>query len=427
MTIEPNQDLPTAPTDTPRLPVNGGLDSHSGSSITPKTAGVGPTPHLFNYPWAQGRTVLVSPLLVLGLVASIGLTILGVLLSGSWFGTLILFVGTITGLVLSLQVLAPQLQVYFANLLTGSVPLFLAGTALFVALVGVLKLLGVDRPIAAWYAQANWDALGALGEIFGALGQIMIAVLAVYVAWRQYVISRDLTIQQNTITQQQTIDAYFQGIAELVLDDEGLLEDWPQERAIAEGRTAAILTSVDATGRAKVLRFLSRARLLSPLKRDQRLGRPILDGSGGYAEDRPYGTRVIDLGIMLAGADLSHTDLRWVDLSDSNLIRAKLNDCELVKANLARTILVNATLRNADINNAKFFYGKVATASPRSRIEPPDYRTGAHTGAVVENADFTNVEDMSEEQRHYICAWGGSSTRATVPGGCGDIPNKLGR
>ncbi|MBE9031398.1 pentapeptide repeat-containing protein [filamentous cyanobacterium LEGE 11480] len=425
MTMEPNQDLPPARLESPQPLLTTEIDQRGAEGLVRPTP-VGPSASLFAYPWAQGRDVATPPLVVLGLIGSIVLITISFFLGG-WFGTIMLLIGTIVALGLSLQVLAPQLKEYFANLLTGNAPLFLAGTALFAGLVGGLKLVGVDRPIAVWYAQANWNALGALGEVFGALGQIMIAVIAVYVAWRQYVISKDLTIQQNTITQQQTIDAYFQGVSELVIDDEGLLEDWPQERAIAEGRTAAILASVDALGRAKVLRFLSRARLLSPLKRDQRLGRPILDGQGGYAEDRLYGVRVIDLGIMLAGADLSKTDLRWSDLSDANLIRSNISDCELVKANLARTILVSATLRNSDINGARFFYGKVETASPRSRVEPPDYRTGAHTGAVVENTDFTNVEDLSEEQRQYICAWGGTKTRATVPGGCGDIPNKLGR
>jgi len=37
-------------------------------------------------------------------------------------------------------------------------------------------------------------------------------------------------------------------------------------------------------------------KLLTPLKRDSRLGRVILNGSGGYAEDRIYGVRVINLG-----------------------------------------------------------------------------------------------------------------------------------
>jgi uncharacterized protein YjbI with pentapeptide repeats len=305
--------------------------------------------------------------------------------------------------------------------------ILLASIGLGLGLVGLLQSVGAGRWISFQLADANWDAIGALGEVFGALGQILIAVLAVYVAWRQYVISKDLTIQQNTITQQQTIDTYFQGISDLVLDDEGLLEDWPQERAIAEGRTAAIFSSVDAIGKAKILRFLSRAKLLSPLKRDQRLGRPILDGVGGYAEDRVNGTRVVDLGVMLAGSNLEDSDLRWVDLSEANLIRANLSNCELVKSNLARSILVGAKLTNSDLNGAKLFYGKLETASPRSRTEQPNYRTGEHTGAVVENADFTNAEDLSEEQRCYLCAWGGEKTRSTIPGGCQGIENRLGR
>lgn len=305
--------------------------------------------------------------------------------------------------------------------------LTLAIATLLLAALTLIRFTGTSDEIANWLSGLNWEAVGASGEVVGALGQILIAILAVYVAWRQYVISKDLTIQQNLITQQQTIDSYFQGISELVLDEEGLLEDWPQERAIAEGRTAAILSSVDGNGKAKVVRFLSRSRLLSPLKRDRLLGRAILDGAGSYEEDRLYGTRVIDLGVMLAGANLSQTDLRWTDLSDINLIRANLHRADLVRANLSRTILCDADLSQTDLMGARFFYGPVETATPRSRTDLPDYKTGLHTGAVVENADFTNAQRMSEEQRYYCCAWGGSKTRRTVPGGCGNIPNQLGR
>ncbi|OLP19800.1 low-complexity protein [Leptolyngbya sp. 'hensonii'] len=306
-------------------------------------------------------------------------------------------------------------------------PLIIAAIGLILTLIGFLQIVGVNQALIAWLSQPDWDALGALGEIFGALGQILIAVLAVYIAWRQYVISKDLTIQQNTITQQQTIDAYFQGVSDLVLDEEGLLEDWPQERAIAEGRTAAILASVNAEGKAKVIRFLSRAKMLTPLRRDRRLGRAILDGIGGYEEDRLHGVRVIDLGVMLARSDLSDTDLRWTDLSEANLVKANLARCDLVKANFSRTILYGANLQNTDLEGVRFFYGRLEKASPRSRTEPPDYTTGVHTGAVVENADFTDAEDLGDEQRYYLCAWGGTKTRGTIPGGCQGIPNLLGR
>jgi uncharacterized protein YjbI with pentapeptide repeats len=306
--------------------------------------------------------------------------------------------------------------------------------ALIAAIIGLGWIFGLYGLISSQVAKIQWDIIGSLAEWTGALGQILIAVLAVYIAWRQYIISRDLTIeqnrlttQQNILTQQQTIDAYFQGISDLALDDKGFLEDWPQEQAFAVGRTAALLSSIDAAGKAKVLRFLSQSKLLSPLKRDRRLGRPIFDGEGGYAEDRLGGTRVIDIGVMLAGADLSHTDLRWTDLSDANLIRANLSGSDLVRANLSRAILFDTKLARADVKGTKFFYGNADTASPRSRLEVPNYETGIYTGAVVENADFTNVQDLSDEQRWYCCAWCGERSRSTIPGGCEGIPNKLGK
>jgi uncharacterized protein YjbI with pentapeptide repeats len=347
---------------------------------------------------------------------------------------LIGLLGTLLTLLLSLVVLWPWLRTVMTFFSPQERSLFVGFLGALAALIGLFKFTGVSRPIFVWGSQINWEAFGTLAEWFGALGQILIAVIAVYVAWRQYIISKDLTIQQNLltvqqnlITQQQTIDSYFQGISDLVLDEEGFLEDWPQERVIAEGRTAAILSSVDGSGKAKIIRFLTAAKLLTPLQRDSRLGRVILDGSGGYAEDRVYGVRVINLGVMLAGADISGTDLRWTDLSDVNLIRANLSRCDLVKTNFSRTILCDAQLVGADFKGTRLFYGSAETATPRSRTDLPNYKTGEHTGAVVENADFTDVQGMAESVRYYCCAWGGEKTRATIPGGCEGIPNKLGR
>ncbi|MBC6430760.1 pentapeptide repeat-containing protein [Nostoc sp. HG1] len=373
----------------------------------------------------------VKPRALLITLIAIAITFIGVILNNWIIG----IIGTLMTLLLSLAILLPWFQKALGEWFSPEErTLFVAFLGIIVAIIGLIKFTGVGDRLLVWGRQINWDIAGTLADWFGALGQILIAVIAVYVAWRQYVISKDLTIQQNLltvqqniITQQQTIDSYFQGVSDLVLDQEGLLEDWPQERAIAEGRTAAILSSVDGSGKAKILRFLSRSKLLSPLQRDRLLGRAILDGSGGYAEDRLEGVRVIDLGVTLAAADLSGTDLRWTDLSEANLVRANLSGCDLVKANLSRTILYSANLTGADINGIRLFYGVVDKASPRSRTERPDYQIGEHTGAVVENADFTNVQRMSESARNYCCTWGGEKTRGTIPGGCEGIPNKLGR
>ncbi|BAT52584.1 Pentapeptide repeat protein [Nostoc sp. NIES-3756] len=451
MTTEPNSpNLPT-PEPTPELDLqpddfdSGAGDNHlSSETLVAQQAlsaisSLQSPQHTANLQQARSifgqrskPPVIVKPRALLITVVGMVITVIGIALN-SW---IIGILGTIVTLLLSLAIIFPWMVYVVDEWFTSQdKTLFIAFLGLIVALIGFFRFSGVGDRIILWAARkVNWEASGTLAEWFGALGQIAIAIIAVYVAWRQYVISKDLTIQQNLltvqqniITQQQTIDSYFQGVSDLVLDEEGLLEDWPQERAIAEGRTAAIFSSVDGSGKAKILRFLSRSKLLTPLKRDRRLGRAILNGVGGYAEDRLEGVRVIDLGVMLAGSDLSNTDLRWTDLSEANLVRVNLSGCDLVKANLSRTILYSADLSGADLNGSRLFYGSVEKASPRSRTEAPDYRTGEHTGAVVENADFTDVQRMSEANRYYCCAWGGEKTRATIPGGCEGIPNLLGR
>ncbi|AFY55887.1 putative low-complexity protein [Rivularia sp. PCC 7116] len=374
------------------------------------------------FPENSSTELQVTPRALLITLFTTLVTVVGIVINQPIVG----IVGTVSTLLLSAIILFPWLQVVVTELLTPQQrALIIAFLGITVAIAGLVKFVP---------GTIDWDISGTLADWFGALGQILIAIIAVYVAWRQYVISKDLTIQQNlltiqqnNITQQQTIDTYFQGISDLVLDEEGLLEDWPQERLLAEGRTASILSSVDAVGKAKILRFLSRSKLLTPLQRDAHLGRAILDGSGGYAEDLVAGVRVIDLGVMLAGANLSGTDLRWTDLSEANLVRVNLNNCDLVKSNLCRAILYEANLSGADLNGTKLFYGSLETASPRSRLHPPNYRTGERTGAVVEKANFTNIKRISQANRHYCCSWCGEESRKTIPGGCEGIENKLGR
>ncbi len=358
------------------------------------------------------------------ILSSIAVMLFALVLDNIWMA----LISGLTSIILALSMLWPT----WGKVWTQLVPapwrtVAISCLGLISGIVGLLMLSGDRDAPGGRHIQVNWDAIGSLAELIGALGQLLIAIIAVYVAWRQYIISKDLTIQQNRITQQQTIDAYFQGVVDLALDDNGFLEDWPQERAFAEGRTAAILGSVDAEGKAKILRFLSQSKLLTPLKRDKHLGRPILDGNGGYAEDRLEGLRVIDIGLMLAGANMAGSDLRWTDLSEANLLRADLRGADLGRANLSRTILYEANLAGSDLRGTIFFYGSVETASPRNRHDQPNYSTGAHTGTVVENVDFSAVKSLSDEARYYCCAWCGSKSRETIPGGCDDIPNKLGR
>ena len=350
-------------------------------------------------------TVVTAVLVIVSL--AVGNSILGI-------------IGAIALVLLALPVIFPPLKQAFLTSIFGQrIELVIASLLLLLAGFSLLQFTGILNSLNQWSENVNWEALSAVG-------QIAIALVALWVAWQQVRTSVQLTSQQNLITQQQTIDAYFQGISDLVLNEEGQLEDWPLERAIAAGRTAAILRGSDPFGKARVLRFLSVSNLLSPLQRDSHLGRPILDGKGWYKRDRLKGIRVVDLGAMLAGTDLSGTDLRGIDLSDINLSDVSLQNCDLSYANLISTNLSRANFRNADFVKTLLFVGSHETATPYRRgDERRDFKTGQNTGAIVKDADFSHVLEISEEQRHYICAWGGENTRKTVPGGCQLIPNKL--
>ena len=427
MTSTPNSasENPLLRDNVPTVPPNGIAQPQQPAIVVDPVAALSPNLLTSGVPLsvlARKKQVQSQPPLGWMISGAIGLMFIGLQIENRWLG----LAGASVAFILALRVVWQAIEPTITEVLSPQQrTLTIAFLGLGAATIGFVQITGLGDNILAAFKQLNWEAVGALGEVVGAVGQISIAVLAVYVAWRQYVISKDLTIQQNVITQQQTIDTYFQGISDLVLDEEGLLEDWPQERAIAEGRTAAILSSIDASGKAKVMRFLSRSRLLTPLQRDRRLGRPILDGVGGYAEDRDCGVRVIDLGVMLAGANLAGTDLRWTDLSDINLIRVNLSCCDLVKTNLARAILCGADLSNTDLMGTKFFYGSAQKATPRTHTDIPNYKNGEFTGAVIEGADFSGAQRMSEDQRYYCCAWGGTATRGTIPGGCDGIPNLL--
>ncbi|WP_017324886.1 pentapeptide repeat-containing protein [Synechococcus sp. PCC 7336] len=349
-----------------------------------------------------------------GLLVALAVLLLGGALEWAWLGLM----GAIALIVLSVPIIFPPLRRAFLSSIFGQrIELLFCWLLLFVGVGALLQFAGVLGRINRWSEEVNWSALGAVG-------QIAIAVVALWVAWQQVRTSVQLTSQQNRITQQQTIDAYFQGISDLVLNDEGLLEDWPLERAIAAGRTAAILRGADPANKARVLRFLSVSNLLSPLKRDGHLGRPILDGKGWYLRDRVKGVRVVDLGAILAGTDLSYTDLRGIDLSDINLSDADLRGSDLSYANLVMTNLMRVNLTGADVGEANLFVRNAKTASPYRRGEKRNFKTGECTGALVKGANFTGAT-LSEEIHYYVCAWGGERTRRTVPGGCGSIPNKL--
>ncbi|WP_216908812.1 pentapeptide repeat-containing protein [Synechococcus sp. CCY 0621] len=329
--------------------------------------------------------------------------------------------------VLALRQLLPPLWQLLARHLEDPPTVRLVATvALVLALLSIPLALGWFDSLLAIYRNGDWEAIGAFGEgVIGAVGSILVALVALMIAWRQVMVDQRLTTQQNRITQAQTIDSFIHGISELISDEEGLLEDWPLERMLAEGRLAAVLSSIDGDGKARILRFLSHARLLTPLRRDQRLGRAILDGEGSYEEDRPKGVPVIRLQSMLRGADLAGTDLRAIDFNGADLSGADLSGADLAEANLAAVNLGGANLQGACLQATRFFYGDALLATPHQAHMETDHTAGIGTGAQVENINLSGVRQLDPDNRAYLAAWSGARSRLTLPGGCKGLPNRL--
>ncbi len=326
------------------------------------------------------------------------------------------------------QLLPPLWQALARQLEEPPTVRVLAALAIPPALLAFPLALGWLDPLLAIYRNGDWTAIGAIGEgVIGAVGQILVALVALAIAWRQVMVDQRLTTQQNRITQAQTIDSFIQGISSLISDEEGLLEDWPLERMLAEGRLAAVLSSIDGDGKARILRFLSHARLLTPLRRDQRLGRAILDGEGSYEEDRLRGVPVIRLQSMLRGTDLAGTDLRDIDFNGADLFGCDLSGSDLGGANLASANLGGANLQGACLKSTRLFYGDALAATPCHPHEPPDPGSGVGTGALVENANLTGLRQLDPANRTYLAAWSGPRSRQTLPGGCKGLPNRLER
>ena len=158
-----------------------------------------------------------------------------------------------TALVALVQLAPPVGRLLRSALEPGVASSGLALAALILALVVASAALGWWEPLLEIYQRRDWEAIGAIGEgVIGAVGQILLALVALVIAWRQYVMEQRLTSQQNRITQAQTIDSFIHGVSELISDGEGFLEDWPLERMLAEGRLAAVMASLDGTGRTAI-------------------------------------------------------------------------------------------------------------------------------------------------------------------------------
>ena len=127
----------------------------------------------------------------------------------------------------------------------------------------------------------------------------------------------------------------------------------------------------------------------------------------------------------LTNADLSRADLRSADLvmanlQDANLLQANLQETNLTAANLTAATLESAKLLLADLNSADLSQTNLSRANLSSadlsaanlvdtKLEGANLNyadfSDARVGHIpaVEDASFTNVQNLSDQAKDYLC------------------------
>ncbi len=184
---------------------------------------------------------------------------------------------------------------------------------------------------------------------------------------RQRQAAEELFQRQERLTLTQTIDAYFQGVGAIFMNE----SNREVRDRIIVARTNALLNRLSTPrDRALVVRFVSQmdpTLTQRPKRALERSAKPFID---------------------LADLDLSGADLSFANLFGANLSGTKLTGSNLIWANLTQANLRNATLEGADLRGAELSRADLAEATLReARIGGANFHGADLRGADLRQAD----------------------------------------
>lgn len=174
------------------------------------------------------------------------------------------------------------------------------------------------------------------------------------IAERAREVEREIAVERQ---RQQTLEAYFDRIGKLILEN-GLGSDAEESvKRLARTRTLTALRELDGKRNRLILQFLLESKLLP--------GVVSLEG----AELSGINLRLANLrDANLSSANLNGANLDFATLHGANLAGAKLNKADLFMANLNEAKLDwvelnEARLGSAELQSARFYYARLNRAS----------------------------------------------------------------
>ena len=212
----------------------------------------------------------------------------------------------------------------------------------------------------------DWTILGSAGEFFGAIGSILIACVAVFIATRQYVdekrfareqkaLMEDIErkneiarIEQDRLVRAQSLDSYFDGISNLILRDDILNS---KARNLSKGRTDAILKVLAPDEKRNLLAFLYGSGLITPNEESDEVVIGLSGSDLSHAQLDGFTLRNAHLGMaILKDAQITDCDLNQIDMPGADLERANLKGSEITEANLHGILGFNTNLSASDLS-----------------------------------------------------------------------------
>ena len=258
------------------------------------------------------------------------------------------------------------------------------------ALLGVTALLfGLLRIILAGYG-APWTGFGeyVLPESEYVRGKTLwdwmeLLIIPLFLAGGAFILQRSERAAERKVTeehqQEAALQAYFDRMAELLLDDELKQDQNEKASTVMRVRTLTVLRELNAARNGIVVRFL----------RDL--------GLAGTKESS-----------LFVAASLEGADLKGVNLSETNLARARLEDANLecsflIGASLKTAILRNANLERVHLRGASLDGAVLTNAILRSAaLYKADLQNANLSGAYLEGAELqsANLQNANLESAH---------------------------
>jgi Pentapeptide repeats (8 copies) len=243
--------------------------------------------------------------------------------------------------------------------------LYVIASALAAAVLTALVLEGYNYSWTGFseYVPTNKDAVRAK-SLWDWLDLLVVpAVLAVAAFLLEGSRKRSEQAVEIDRQRQQTLDAYFDYVSELLLSGHfSALTTSQAARELARTRTLAALRLLDGRRKAQVLQFLYEARLIdsSPVisLNGADLRAALLDEatlSGAEMRGAYFNGASIRFA-TLSGSDLRGSDFSEADFNSSNLTDARLSQARLFGADLRSATLKGADLSGVDLSKVRMTY-----------------------------------------------------------------------